>query len=302
MDLFATLLIVALVGIVFILAGMIVEEGWSGGAFLNDLGTAFLIAAVVAFAVERYLRERLYTDIQKQIADSLVEHHQRSIDAILFQKRLTPEIRDLVRRTVIEQPFIVRNLNEHYDMKIESSDDGDVMSVTVISTSELVNVTDQTQTTRYEEEGPEFEFLEFKVKGLDGDFEDDTHLTKDNIEPYVHEKQGYVVFSQEVAIPARSSVSTYMKWHRYYELDDGVMVTCDRPTIGMRVTVTVDPGQFTFSGRREHPVERLWNGQVNNESGQHRWSIEGGLMPNQGLVFNWRPQEEENSQPLDEGT
>lgn len=292
LALFATLLIVALVGIVFILAGIIVEEGWSGGAFLNDLGTAFLIAAVVAFAVERYLRDRLYADIQKQIADSLVEHRQRSIDAILFQRRLTPEIGDLVRRTVIEQPIIQRNLREQYDMQIEDSDEGEVLRTSVISTSVLENVTDQLQTTRYEEWGGAFEFLEFTVKGLDGDFEDATHVSTDNIEPYVYEKPGYVVFSREVIIPARTSVSIYLKWQVDYDLDDMVSVSCDRPTIGLSVTVTVAPDRFTFTGRREHPVEQQWSGLVNNESGRHRWSIEGGLLPSQGLVFEWRPRRE----------
>ena len=136
LSLFALIAIVFLIGVVFILAAESVaktNEFW--GDFVRDLGIAVVISSVVAFAFERYLRERLYQQIEGRIASILDRFRLQAVDSFELQK-LPQEILDVVRQEILAANVIDRNLQVHYEIEEFRIDDQTALAAWEIATKE----------------------------------------------------------------------------------------------------------------------------------------------------------------------
>lgn len=302
-QLFWILAAVFLVGLVFVLLGVLVEpQQGIMGRLLYELGLALTISAIVALTVERYLRESTYDEMATMTTANLDAHRKESIDVAYFQRVLHPDISELVRRTIMEVAVIEKDVTCKYDMTAWDVDGKHLLRTEITRISTLENATEQTHTTTWEErsslyvpEGAPAEDTGFKEVAVTALAEDDTKfadafdLRGKNIDPYVSRKRGYRVFGRELRLPANSRVKTSLREVCYFNVDDWETVCATRPTVNMKVEVRVPPGQFTFSGEPDHPLEANWMGSVDDENGFHCWQINGGILHSQGIRFEWKP-------------
>lgn len=299
-QLYWLLAVVFLLGVVLLLVGILLKgsAGVTWGDLPYELGLAFVIAAVVVFVVERYLKETQHQEIREQME----AHRRESIDAIYFQKVLTPEISELVRRTVVEQPVIERERFYRYEMLVQDFEGEKYLKANITITSILENTTEGQQVTKWGDEVRLFKpagaiedpgFKEVGVSSSDGSsqFKDAFSLIGPNISPYLSLKRGFQVFEREIRIPSKVRLKTVIRQLEYHGLDDWETLTADRPTVNMEVEVIVPPGQFSFSGGPDHPIEANWSGSVDDDAGHHRWQITGGILHSQGIYFAWEPKE-----------
>ena len=296
---FWILLAISLAGVVLLLGSHWGEDdGFPWRELLRDGGIALLIAGIIAFGVERYLRERLYEEISSDLSENLRLHREESIDAIHFQRRLPPELSEAIRRTVIDSPFVLRDCVAHYDMKPVRSVDGITLVATVVSTVIVENLSEETRKWRFKEriseDGGYQAISEVSLEGLEA-FDESWVLNGPNIDPYISHQRGDVIFGREVNFPPRASAKTRIVFTNEFQLTDGMIYGCAEPAINCEVTVSVPGGVFEFSGQPRHPVDEWFTGSVDNERGEHSWKITGGLTPEQGISFEWScvvPEEE----------
>ena len=104
-------------------------------SLVRDTGIALIIASVVAFAFEKYMRERLYQQMGSRIADILNGFRLEAMDASRLQ-RLPAPLLEMVRSDIVEEPIIQRGVVLDYALtEFKPSGAADILLRSVLTTS-----------------------------------------------------------------------------------------------------------------------------------------------------------------------
>jgi hypothetical protein len=295
------LLAVALLGCLLLVGSLLGEQGvlfpWRD--LLKEFGIALLVAAVVGFAVERYLRESLYQDLSGEIRDNLAAHREEAIRAFYFRDALPQEISDVVRRTVVEYPFVERDLTFHVEMTVVNAGeaDGEVRSV-IVTSYEVENLSHEDKEFVIEDFTGFDQRLEagYKRVGMTGcsdNFAQNWMLDGANVRPFISYTRGYEYFSRKVVLPGRARMRVELEEVSFARPTDYYVLFAMRPTIGLEVTLRAPVGVLAFEGEPSYSLEDVFVSNVDDASGQHSWRIAGGLLPGTGIRVDWAPLEAE---------
>ena len=143
---FWILLAISLAGVALLLGSHWGEDDcFPWRELLRDGGIALLISGIIAFGVERYLRETLYEEISSELSENLKAHREESIEAIHFQRRLPTELSEAIKRTVIDVPFVQRDAAHDFQMRLGRDEHGVYINAKVVTTFALENISDETR-------------------------------------------------------------------------------------------------------------------------------------------------------------
>ena len=134
------LALVATGGVVLIIIGQ-----WRSGVWADistNIGISFITAAILGIVLESYLRERLFSQIQTRIQETLESFGIEMADAIQLQ-RLPPLMLDAVKRHIVEPNLILWDTVTDYKFAPVTIDDGEFLRAEITSSSIYENLTSQ---------------------------------------------------------------------------------------------------------------------------------------------------------------
>jgi len=297
------LLTIFLLGVVFILIGEKVSGFWSD--FVGGMGVAFITTSVLGVVLESHLKERLFNDIKEELTGTLSAIRAQAIDAVHLN-RLPMELLNVVRNTVTEAPIIERDIVATYRFTTVSIGRTKALKVEITTESILENLTDQSQNGDIFEGGvaiparfkrnsttADAGFVRIETEAIQGtSIPAPFTLDRAATQLYVSERNGEPQFRRAIQFSARCRLKVTTLEIAYYEKDDWDVFAVTKPSINMTVIASFPDGSFKLKGYPDDALIEYWDGD--DEQGQ--WSVKGGLLPGQGINFEWEPDEEEEEE------
>lgn len=291
------------VGLVFILVGERISGFWSD--FLGGIGVAFITTAVLGFVLESHLKERLFTDIKKEVAGTLSSIQAQAIDAVHLS-RLPAELLDVVRKTVTESPIIERDITASYQFTSVTFGRKKALRAEITASSIFENLTDQFQSGDIFEGGIALPArLHRTAAAVDDGFATITTeiiqgstnpapftLDKAGMQLFISERNQVPHFQRPIQFSPRCRLRVTISEVAYFGIDDLDWFTASKPSINMTIIASFPNGAFKLKGSPDDALIDLWEGA--DEQG--RWVVKGGLLPGQGIKFEWEPIEEDQEE------
>ena len=293
------LAVVFLLGIVLILFGQMISGFWSD--FVGGVGVAFVTTSVLGVVLESHLKERLFTDIRREVAATLSAIQAQAVDAVHLN-RLPSELLNVVRKTVTEVPIIERDIFATYEFKSVTLGRAKALRAEIKSSSIYQNLTDQWQPGEIYEGGVKLPdrfkrysdtadagFGAIGVEIIEGSSQPSPfNLDREGMKFYISEQEGVPIFSRDVQFSPNCQLKVTTVEIAYYELADFDSFSASKPSINMVVVASFPDAGFKVEGEPDHALIEFWEGD--NVKGQ--WNVKGALLPGQGIQFWWEPIEQ----------
>lgn len=304
--LFLILAIVIAMGVILLLVGLRLNEGlWRN--FLTQIGVALITAGILAMVTGWYLRERLFGEIADRVSDMLGEFRAEAIDAFHLQK-LPHEILELIRKTVINQAVIQRNLTAHYQMRVVEIGGEPALRAEISSSSIYENLTADWQDSEIYEVGsalddafrglPETQDSGFvsvrAAEAESGSINPPVAVDKVSMRLYVNDHEGAPIFRHAVRFSPNCRIKVTTLEINYFQLNDWENYPVTSPTITMEVSVSVVGDTFSLFVKPDDSLKYDFQPSVDPD-GTVRGRITTALLPGQGMNLGWQPNGEVTS-------
>ena len=304
LSLFALIAFVFLIGVVFILAAAWVaktNEFW--GDFVRDLGIAVVISSVVAFAFERYLRERLYQQVEDRIASILDRFRMQAVDSFELQK-LPLQILDVVRKEILAANVIDRNLQAYYQIEEIPINDQPVLRATVTTSYTLENLTGNWEKVQLHETGiyqygpsewieipSDVGFSEFSIEHESGEHEPPFQLSRPAIRSLILRRGQREVLTRLIELGPQAKVIVKTVEIGYFKRDDYDSFEAECLTIGMKVSLSILASGYVVSAEPDDILINFLRTTEDESNGFYIWESDRALLPGQGIHIEWEPRD-----------
>ena len=267
-------------------------ERWS--KVLAEVGIASIIAGILAVAVERYLKERLFSAIDGHVADILESFKVSAFDVVTF-RQLPAQFQARVRDRILGASVIQENSTYEYSFDVFKLGSTDAFRVATTITSTYRNLSGEHQ---------EFEVREWLQSfDIDSDEPDDygfcrvssdsanaSHFPPEVIPEMMRNeivKRGDATwFEGSGTLDAHESITITIHSVSYVEEGDWFSIEALRPTLGMQCVARGE--DVTFTANPGEPVRDLWSVRNGEADGARRWEISGAVLPGQGFELFWK--------------
>ena len=298
-------ILVILLGALFIVVSFLLEEKledasepWS--LFSAEFGIALIIAGILTYAVEGYLREQLFDEIEQKVSAVLTSFETSAFDLMEFQ-RLPPELQEQARAQVLQVPVVQRDLELHYRLELLRLGDERAVRAEITSQSVYQNVTGQWQevTVRAsvvpldEELAPHVS--DHGPTGItkgEGEGQSDFPDTLDGstVSYFVVTRRGTNWFERSTRLGPHARLEVRLEQVAYFFADDWVDIEALLPTVGM--TCLADAEGLILRAAGDETLGDRWT-QVPDSNGAKAWRLRGAALPGQGFQLRWQPAEPE---------
>ncbi len=252
-----------------------------------EFGIACVIAGLLLFVSEQYLKESLFSEINSRIALTLNTFHRTTLDLDNY-KRLPDQIANRVSSTILGAPVIQKDLTYRFDFDTKTHNIGGepALRATMISTSTYVNITDEEQQCEVRESLPAYGLNEQRN---DYDFYNvESDSTDEMVFPSKHSRQvikNYIssredrskLFSRLATLPPGFKLKVKFEGVAYLGVEEWIPLEAYLPTINM-VCIASGDG-LKFGGQPGDAVRDIW------DASEDQWELRGAVMPGQVLEF-----------------
>lgn len=252
---------------------------------LLEFGIASVIAAVLMFVTEQYLKEHLFSDINTQIARKLEIFHRTTLDLQHYQ-RLPDQISQRLSTQILGAPVIQKDLTYkfEFDAEMDNIDGEPAHRVTMTSTSTYLNITDEEQQFEVRESLPPYGFEkqrdDYDFNSVDSDSADERVFPTSHSLPVIRNHitsraDRSKVFARPSTLPAGAELRVEFKGIAYLGIQEWIALEACLPTINM-VCIASGDG-LRFGGQPGDAVKDIWDAR------DDRWELRGAVMPGQVL-------------------
>jgi hypothetical protein len=260
---------------------------------LSKFGDAMVIAAILAFAVDNYVKRRLVSEVAKEAIDFAVGYE------------LPPEVKRHLVDDILRLPCVRRNLLFHYkfhEMPPASPEHHDsYFKVICFASYEILNLTDRPITfevrSAIQKSLPglppnELCRLHLPTMGID--------LTGAKLKQKVDTHAGpYAAVSEEVKIRSGEANVLPVETERisYHRLADNIFLDLlQPPSLGLHLNVTAPEG-YVF----EASFGAAGDPSPSHTAGSWSWDVPGVHLPGSHLYLTWyRAQTSSAAAPIPE--
>ncbi len=300
--LYSLLAIVLLLGFVAVFGGLrlLCEGGFSWGEFWVAVGSSLIIAGVLGLAVDRFLKERLFDEVNRRISESLHVFETQAFDLVAFGQ-LPAALQNAVRTEVMTAPVIEEDVAYDYQFEKAPGDTTDVLRATITTSVMYMNVTGNREdfdirhpvralyaehaNMGFADHGPDSVELEPRPGGT----ELPLHLDRVNTWLNVSTQGNILWFTLRATLEPHAWVKVKFKDIRYVQTEDWDDFDAINPTINMVVTAGATDVRLKFTGEPDLPLR----GSFREKSGdEHEWRVVGAMLPGQGIQVSWEPVKE----------
>ena len=282
---------ISLLALAFVLVGIItgfVAFSMQGGevffqSALTELSIASFIAAVLLFVSDRFLKDRLFTDIKMNISTALKSFQDTAFD-LHYYSRLPDDLRERVSDTVLAAPVIQRDVTYRYDLS-ETDIDGKLAYRAKISACSVYdNISSTRQRFAVRESLPPFNFEEVRndyaftrinssIEGS-GDFPSTLEPHGIRSDTSVRD-DGSKVFARSASLDSDSTLQVKFEGVAYIRSDEWIAFEASLPTINM-LCLTSGSG-LEIRGQPGETQKDIWLAKANH------WELKGAVLPGQGF-------------------
>ena len=275
----------------------------------TDIGIAFITAAILGIVLESYLRERLFSQIQTRIQETLESFGIEMADAIQLQQ-LPPLMLDAVKRQIVEPNLILRDTVTHYKFAQVTIDDKLFLRAEIASSSIYENLTTQTNEVEISEGGTPLPselktssnvgdsgFVNIKTETLDGAIDPPFDLNRQEVGLWVSTRQEQPIFKRTAAFAPRSRIKVTTDEIAYFEVEDWDEWSFGRPAINLEIHASFEGAKFNLGAEPDEALLDCWEISVDEDKCVGWWKINGALLPGQGIFIWWSPSEGANKSP-----
>lgn len=252
-----------------------------------EFGIACVIAGLLLFVSEQYLKEKLFDQITGQVAGTLDTFHRTTLD-LQHYKRLPDQISKRLSTQILGAPVIQKDLTYRFQFDTKKHNIGGepALRATMISTSTYVNITDEEQQCEVRESLPAYGFKEERE---DYDFYNvESDSADDRVFPRKHSRQvirNYIssredrskLFSRPSTLPPGFKLKVKFEGVAYLGVEEWIPLEAYLPTINMVCTASGDG--LKFGGQPGDAVRDIWDAR------DDQWELRGAVMPGQVLEF-----------------
>lgn len=274
-----------------------------GSNLLTELGTALLVAGILAATVQYVEKKR---DQRRFRAER--ENIKRDVFEHVFGARLPPGTVAELAKQILEAKFIRKNFRCCY--KLERIDDqGEkFMKVYATFTYDIENRTPDKQSFTFQtaiENAPverlndHVKFTSVRVIGCEKPVELDTPgKIADNVKRDI--RHNHQVIQEDILISGYGSASAVVKFDSVKAFEGGVSFLLHHLlTVGFYVKVDALP-EVEVSADAYFPTELRKGPEDHERSNTYNWVLDDPILPNQGVYVTWKSKENVNSEPFQE--
>ena len=297
--LYVVALLFVVVGLLLIFISLGIEhshERWSKA--VSEAGIAAIIAGLLMGGSEWYLKESLFSEIQRNISETLESFRITAFDLQQFG-RLPAPLRERLRDRVLQVPVIQQDVTYTYELSSTEIDGEEAFRALVTAESTYINLSTETQRFQVKELLPACTFEDrpddygFKKISSErkGGGEFPSELVSQVIQTHVSSRaNGPMIFEREAVLDSGAELRIRFESVAYLHPDEWISIEAFLPTINM-VCSTIGDG-LGFRGQPGDALSDAWDMNL-GESGENRWELRGAILPGQGFDL-WFEETEEN--------
>lgn len=252
----------------------------------SEFGIAMIIAGVLIVGTERYLKERLFSDIEAQFTAKLQSFATTALELRQYGRLPTP-LRERLRTRVLSAPVIQRDVTYEYVFEPYGSPDDKVYKAAINSHSTYVNLSTDAQTFDVkealpilsEENRPGSGFMKVTSQ-LQGKGAFPKELIPQAIENYISIKAGSRLFQRPAVLEPSAELQVSFSSVAYLDPSDTISLEAFLPTVNM--VCTTSGSDLLFRGQAGDALSDMWH-VMETESGETRWELKGAILPGQGF-------------------
>ena len=241
-------------------------------------------------SAERYLKESLFSEIDRKFADTLDDFATSAFDLQQFE-RMPVRLRERLRDRVLSAPVIQFDATYTYSLSQTTSPENDdstrVYLADVVSSSKYVNLTTTTQRFLVKEavsRSPDdtrsnygFQKITSRIEG-NGSFP--RELLPAAIENYISQKAGSLLFEREAILAPNAALNIEFESIAYLDEGETISIEAFLPTVNM--VCTTSGSELNFRGQAGDALGDIWN-VTSGDNGESRWELTGAILPGQGF-------------------
>jgi hypothetical protein len=288
-------IILGLLGLLSLVLSFLPSFGGTVKAGLTEFAVAVFIAIVLAFTVERYVSE----EFQHKVEQALQLTRESVLEAVystLMPDAIFKEVRDLI----LAQPFVRKDVSAVITMRWP--DDGDRATLDFNTTLgyDVQNVSGRTYKYMISAQlsRPNDPHLRDMIR-----FDElaigrtpPTRIVAEELAALLTPDDTHLTLRKEISLPPKGSQYVALRFWRRIECDDYYTLNMGSPTEGLALTV-YHPPEIVERLRINHPAPDRVVGLPGSEVSSS-WTLQGGILPYQGLEIWWYPKEQNSSEQV----
>ncbi|KAA0099109.1 NAD(P)/FAD-dependent oxidoreductase [Mycolicibacterium sp. P1-5] len=253
---------------------------------LNKLGDAAIIAAILAVAVDKYVKQKLVSEVAREAVDFAVGY------------ALPPEVKKHVQY-ILRMPFVRRNLVFTYEFgAISGANADEYLKVKCTTTYEIVNLTDRdikfnVRTAVQNAHYPGLEENKLSLLKVADRTRSETELKE--LADKQAKKKGttdvlYTSVTEEVEIPHGHSNAVPVVTERisYVRRDDDIFLDIlPPPSLGLTLRVK---GLADYVVGASFGASGMVPGKYASDADEWTWTVTDVVLPGSHFYLKWHPQ------------
>ena len=269
-------------------AGETTAAQWAhmGQELLKEVGFAGVVAFLLIITIDGFSRKQ-----HERNVELLTDKINKNLFEVIFKNKIPGELYEVVRTQLLESKVIRRDFDACYSFSKLSTPEynKEWLRMEVIHTYTLENISSEdVKAFRISNtiDIPNVPKLQELCKILSIKI-GDNEISIDEIAK-IDPKKHFLKYSVEIDVPAGSRVKVKLHDERITRMHDSNVLCAIYPTIDLRLTVNVPSGDLSVAADSLHAKD-LEPRAVPQGGTMFQWQLPGGLLPYQGVYFQWRP-------------